>query len=208
MEKSKTRTHKKPKYVQSEDDCDYSDSLEVDTKKKNKKQIPIKKNPKLNKRKKELDDDEDDDEFLPEYFSDDSPYTEGEDNSDSMSAEDVSVINQKEYLNKKKMRNNSMASNIPNGIAVKEKSSIKETNQKEIVPKPAKKEKFVLDPNFNLDASYFYQDVTKTQWDQIRVFILNYLKENKADNSSLKAFFSNYPNLKKGEHNIVQLRKM
>ena len=71
-----------------------------------------------------------------------------------------------------------------------------------------KKEKFVLDPNFNLEASYFYQDVNKTQWDQIRIFILSYLKENKNDTITLNGFFSKFPNLKKGEHNIVQLRKM
>ena len=60
----------------------------------------------------------------------------------------------------------------------------------------------VLDPNFNIDENYFYQELTNNEWDEIKNFILSKetLKEIDIEN-----FFSSYPKIFKGSDNINKL---
>ena len=60
----------------------------------------------------------------------------------------------------------------------------------------------VLDPNFNIDENYFYQELTNNEWDEIKNFILSKetLKEIDIEN-----FFSSYPKIYKGSDNINKL---
>jgi len=209
------RKLKKPKYVESEEDSSVSQESDVEletNKKTTTKQTAAKKTTKTNKKKKYDTDDEDED-FLPDEESSITSELSDEEKNVSECSQDESTKPEKTLTQKKRKRNNSKSTNNLNGMAVKEKentkeSSITEANSKEKMTKSSRKEKFILDPKFNLEESYFYQDVSKSQWDQIRIFIMNYLKDNKTDNSILKDFFQNYPNLKKGEHNMNQLRKM
>lgn len=81
--------------------------------------------------------------------------------------------------------------------------------KKESIPK-VKKEKFLLDPNFSLDASYFYQDLKENEWTDITEFLHNYFSSELASISPLYTaeFFKKFPNLHKGSHNITKLRSM
>ena len=57
-----------------------------------------------------------------------------------------------------------------------------------------------------LDKTYFYQNLTPSQWKEISNFISSSLSNKNLEQKEIEYFFSNYPNLKKGEYNIKKLR--
>ena len=88
--------------------------------------------------------------------------------------------NNKKSPNKKKIKNNVKIKNIKD-------------NEKPIVIN-------------NLDKTYFYQNLTPSQWKEISNFISSSLSNKNLEQKEIEYFFSNYPNLKKGDHNIKKLR--
>ena len=68
------------------------------------------------------------------------------------------------------------------------------------------KEKQLID--INLDKSYFYQNLTQTQWNDISNYISSSLFNKKLKEEDIESFFSQYPNLSKGENNIKKLRQI
>ena len=67
-------------------------------------------------------------------------------------------------------------------------------------------EKQVID--IQLDKSYFYQNLTPTQWNEISNYISSSLYNKDLKEEDIEYFFSQYPNLYKGENNIKKLRQI
>ena len=71
-----------------------------------------------------------------------------------------------------------------------------------------KEEKRNFQNNINLDKSYFYQNVTPTQWKEISNFLTESLFTENLSKENIINFFARFPNLSKGENNLKKLRQM
>ena len=69
-------------------------------------------------------------------------------------------------------------------------------NIKKQIPEP-------FDTTFDLEENYFYKELSKKEWDDINSFLEKYLSNDNADESELKTFFSSYPNIKKGNADLL-----
>ena len=67
-------------------------------------------------------------------------------------------------------------------------------------------EKRIIDTN--LDKGYFYQDLTSYEWKEISNFISHSLSNKYLKEEDINSFFCKFPNLTKGENNIIKLRKI
>jgi phosphatidylserine/phosphatidylglycerophosphate/cardiolipin synthase-like enzyme len=65
----------------------------------------------------------------------------------------------------------------------------------------------LLDDTFNLEKSYFYQEISSSDLNSIKKFMSSYISNNNTDYESLRSFFSIFPNLNKGEHNLKKLKQ-
>ena len=54
------------------------------------------------------------------------------------------------------------------------------------------------DSTFNLEESYFYQTISKEEWEEIVSFLEKYLSEDKSDEEELTNFFNSHPKIAKG----------
>ena len=54
------------------------------------------------------------------------------------------------------------------------------------------------DSTFNLEENYFYQTISKEEWEEIVSFLENYLSEDKSDEEKLSNFFNSHPKIAKG----------
>ena len=59
-----------------------------------------------------------------------------------------------------------------------------------------------------LDKTYFYQNITPNEWKEISNFISSSLTNKNLQQEQIENFFSQYPNLSKGENNIIKLRQI
>ena len=111
--------------------------------------------------------------------------------------------NHNRLFSKKKDRPNDLTSPLKN-------NENKGTKQKLPTSNKIIKEKriFQNDINLNLDKSYFYQNVTPTQWKEISTFLNESLFSDDLSQEKIVNFFSNYPNLSKGENNLKKLRQL
>ena len=111
--------------------------------------------------------------------------------------------NHNRLFSKKKDRSNDLTTPLKN-------NENKETKQKLPTSNKIIKEKriFQNDINLNLDKSYFYQNVTPTQWKEISTFLNESLFSDDLSQEKIVNFFSNYPNLSKGENNLKKLRQL
>ena len=119
--------------------------------------------------------------------------------------------------NHQNLFNKKVEGNIFNGIntPLKNKENI---NTKPKLPasnkliKKNKDEKRNFQNNFNieqnLDKTYFYQNVTPSQWKEITNFISESLFSENLSKEKVIDFFENYPNLSKGENNLKKLRQI
>ena len=71
-----------------------------------------------------------------------------------------------------------------------------------------KEEKNIFQNNINLDKTYFYQNVTPTQWKEISNFLTESLFSENLSQENIINFFEGYPNLAKGENNLKKLRQL
>lgn len=65
----------------------------------------------------------------------------------------------------------------------------------------------LLDETFNLEKSYFFQELKDSELDSIKAFIDSYFSKGIKDVEELEKFFTHYPVLTKGDQNIKKLRK-
>ena len=70
-----------------------------------------------------------------------------------------------------------------------------------------KEEKRNFQNNINLDKSYFYQNMTPTQWKEISNFLTESLFTENLSKENIINFFARFPNLSKGENNLKKLRQ-
>ena len=198
---------KKVSYKESwEDDSEeYDESLE---------DIEHKRN--INKKKKNSEISEenyDDDEFEPEEES--SQLNEELEDLDVDSVE----VKEDKILGKKRKGNENSEKKTKEKVP-KVKTEKKPKEKKEKVPKEKKpkekKEKVpkdALDLTYNIEENYFYQNLKKEEFSQIEIFFENYFKNintyNKTSEfSEVNNFLLKFPNIKKGEENVNQIKKM
>ena len=83
-------------------------------------------------------------------------------------------------------------------------------DKKEIkLPRELKaKTKCNLDPDFNLDRDYFYQNLTEIEEEEIKVYLKDFFKDDKIrDETEIKDFLGKYPNLRKNKANLDFIQK-
>lgn len=66
--------------------------------------------------------------------------------------------------------------------------------------------KSLLDKKFNPEEAYFDKPLTQAEWKQIEAFADKYLEGE--DTEEVGKFLSKFPNLKRGEKNILKLREI
>jgi hypothetical protein len=178
------------------------------------------------KRNHDSESSEDDDYNLDEdeSYNEDEEDERGEDDEEEKDLKEDEVSREVEDLKtdktpgkNKKARGGKGARAKKTEKVTKEKKSKQEKKSKEPKPKkpakekvekPPKKPKLLLDPDYKLEEAYFYQNLTNENWDEIKNYLNEYFTSCKNSTQELKSFFDNYPKLKKGDHNVAQLKKM
>ena len=119
--------------------------------------------------------------------------------------------------NKENISDNLIKSNIKKNTNHIEKSK---TKTKVISPYTEKHQRNLTNNNIedeenkqkiivaNLDKEYFYKDLTPYQWKEISNFISSSLANKNLQEKEIECFFNKYPNLYKGENNIIKLRQI
>ena len=103
------------------------------------------------------------------------------------------------------INNNNIKEFFKNYVKINQKSpKMKTSKKKEIVKNIKEKEKQIVESQ--LDKDYFYQDLTSSEWNNIANFISSSLLNTNLNEEDIEYFFSQYPNLSKGENNIKKLR--
>ena len=119
--------------------------------------------------------------------------------------------------NHQNLFNKKVEDNIFNGINTPLKNKENVNTKPKLPPsnkliKKNKDEKRNFQNNFNieqnLDKTYFYQNVTPSQWKEITNFISESLFSENLSKEKVIDFFENYPNLSKGENNLKKLRQI
>ena len=82
------------------------------------------------------------------------------------------------------------------------------TSNKIIKNIKVKDDKRISTNNIDLDKSYFYQNVTPTQWKEISNFLTESLFSENLQKEEIINFFERFPNLSKGENNLKKLRQV
>lgn len=204
------KKEKKVNYaVDSEDDMDIDDPVD-DLEMRSIAKKGGKKTPGKKTKKADEDSEEDDEEF---EASDSDEEAEDEESVEE-SGDDVE---DKIKTGKKRQADSNLETpgkggaketKTKKGKAPKESKAPKEVKVKEVKVKAPKKVKLLLDPEYNHEERYFYQDLEETQCEEIRGFILSYLIGGKNDEIELRTFFAAHPKLKKGDHNVKKLKTM
>ena len=74
-----------------------------------------------------------------------------------------------------------------------------ESKRKPALLRAAKKPTFNLDPSFNLESNYFYQNLQQNEITEIKQYFTETISLNKIPTEiELDQFFNKYPNIKKG----------
>ena len=119
--------------------------------------------------------------------------------------------------NHQNLFNKKVEDNIFNGINTPLKNNENLYTKPKLPPsnkliRKNKDEKRNFQNNFNieqnLDKTYFYQNVTPSQWKEITNFISESLFSENLSKEKVIDFFENYPNLSKGENNLKKLRQI
>jgi len=194
-----------PKYIESEDDSDAFIESDYEVSYiSNLNAVPSPKRTKKSQMNRESESYED------------SIYEISLNECESIGEESEIIPSSNNIIQRKRKRNLPKLKKSPDSIkrlTVKKKLTDKfknknETSKFDIENNTKKKEVNKLDPSFNIDECYFYQELPKSEWDQLKNFVFNYLRECKDDKSLLKENLEKFPKLKKGEHNIIKLKKL
>ena len=119
--------------------------------------------------------------------------------------------NEKLFVNNKENSNinNSNINNIIQNVKNNKKSTLsimKKPKKNEMLKKRKEEQRQLIESQ--LDKEYFYQNLTPLQWKEISNFISSSLSNKNLKEEDIVHFFSHYPNLFKGEQNIVKLRQI
>lgn len=120
----------------------------------------------------------------------------------------------KNSLGRKKKNQNDNKENINNDNNNNIKNYFKKFNKNSksrattATKKTKAKQEFQQPIDIQLDKTYFYQNVTPNEWKEISNFISSSLTNKNLKPEEIEYFFSQYPNLSKGENNIIKLRQI
>ena len=77
---------------------------------------------------------------------------------------------------------------------------------KALKKKVIQKKDIIYDPNFDVESNYFYQEISESEWDDIRSFISKCFQGQIPSESYLQNYFSSHPKIKKG--NVEKLQSI
>lgn len=86
-----------------------------------------------------------------------------------------------------------------------EKQKHQKVEKKPQEPLKAPKEEFDTSAPFDYNKNYFYQNLTTSEWNAISNFIETSLQNKALTKDQISEFFTKYPHLLKGEHNVKKL---
>lgn len=200
MEKNLRKNNKKPKY-QEESDEDLEDVVDLERKR-------IMEDSYESKSDEDFNLDEEDDEV-------ENNQEESENESESVEKKITTGKKRKAANNlevKVEKKNKTSKEKTPKEKAPKEKTKKTKEEKKPKEPKTKEKKvkppKIILDPNFNIETDYFYQELQEKHWTEIKNFLKEFLTSPSGLISSIENFFITHPNLKKGHKNLEKLQNM
>lgn len=68
--------------------------------------------------------------------------------------------------------------------------------------------KSLLDEDYNFEENYFNKPLNNNEWEEIRKFLEKYFSNSNNNLQEVAKYFTQYSNLRKGKHNIKQLRQL
>ena len=93
-------------------------------------------------------------------------------------------------------------SNYNNNDKYFDSSNAKTPLKKKVI----QKKDIIYDQNFDVESNYFYQTISQSEWDEIKLFLIKCFQGSIPSESYLQNFFSMHPKLKKG--NIEKLQEI
>ena len=66
----------------------------------------------------------------------------------------------------------------------------------------------LLDSNYDIDKNYFYQKLTDSQWEEIKNYLKQFVKNKQINEQELNEFLDKFPEISKGSDNSEKLLKM
>ena len=66
----------------------------------------------------------------------------------------------------------------------------------------------LLDSNYDIDKNYFYQKLTDSQWEEIKNYLEQFVKNKQINEQELNEFLDKFPELSKGSDHSEKLLKM
>ena len=158
---------------------------------------------------KEDFEEEDDDEFdIAEDESEDEEEEESEEDPEDIERKREKKKKEKKPLKQKKEKNEDKKT------ATKRKVLGKKRENDEMIKEPTTKAKKTkneqienIDPAapYDYNKNYFYQNISNSEWNSISSFIEKSISNQNLLKEDINSFFSKFPNLSKGEHNIKKL---
>jgi hypothetical protein len=92
--------------------------------------------------------------------------------------------------------------NTKTNTQTKNKSYNNTTTKKTVI----QKKDLIYDPNFDYKSNYFYQNISKNDWDKIKSFLRKAFTGQIPSETQLRNFFDEYPNIRKG--NVEKLQEV
>jgi hypothetical protein len=92
--------------------------------------------------------------------------------------------------------------NTKTNTQTKNKNYNNTTTKKTVI----QKKDLVYDPNFDYKSNYFYQNISKNDWDKIKSFLRKAFTGQIPSETQLRNFFDEYPNIRKG--NVEKLQEV
>ena len=160
-------------------------------------------------RSKEDFEEEDDDEFdISEDESEEEEEEECEEAPEDIERKREKKKKEKEPLKQKKEKNEDKKTATKRKVLGKKRENDEMIKEPTTKAKKAKNEQIEnIEPAspYDYNKNYFYQNISNSEWNSITSFIEKSISNRNLLKEDVTSFFSKFPNLSKGEHNIKKL---
>ena len=134
-------------------------------------------------------------------------------NNDSANVDDPEMYYAKKEENDYVMSNYSSDNendkqNKGNDASKKEENSKENKSLKTIQRSKTGEFNELLDSNYDIDKNYFYQKLTNSQWEEIKNYLEQFVKNKQTNEQELNEFLDKFPEISKGSDNSEKLLKM
>ena len=149
-----------------------------------------------------IEEDEEPDPEMARAKAEEDDYLMSKDDDDDDDKEDEKEENKDDIV----MKEEPITEKTPAKVQSVKKDTTAKKTEKKTEKKPKKTEPTeLLDPTYDINTNYFYQNLSQKEWDDIKVYIKEFVSGNKTDGEILKTYLSQYPKLTKGGDNVTKL---